>query len=89
MKAGVYGCLKKFEFAGKRLKRITKYKFWKDDNHAIFLDPLQPKVIDQKLDYLHNNPVTNMLVEEPQHYTFSSAKDYCGEKGLVTIELLQ
>ncbi|MCF6171554.1 MAG: transposase [Bacteroidales bacterium] len=77
--------LKKFEFAGKRLKRITKYKFWKDDNHAIFLDPFQPEMIDQKIDYIHNNPVAAMLVEEPQHYLFSSAKDYYGEKGLVEI----
>ncbi len=80
--------LKKFEFAGKRLRRISKYKFWKDDNHAIYLDPLNPEMIDQKLDYIHDNPVKAMLVEEPHHYIFSSAKDYCGEKGMVEIELL-
>jgi len=80
--------LRKFEFAGKRLKRISKYKFWKDDNHAIFLDPFQSEMIDQKVDYIHNNPVSAMLVEEPQHYLFSSAKDYYGEKGMVEIELL-
>jgi len=80
--------LRKFEFAGKRLKRISKYKFWKDDNHAILLDPFQTKMIDQKVDYIHNNPVTAMLVEEPQHYLFSSAIDYYGEKGMVEIELL-
>lgn len=80
--------LEKFEFAGKRLKRISKYKFWKDDNHAIQLDPLNPEMIDQKLDYIHDNPVKAMLVEEPHHYIFSSAKDYYGKKGLVKIELL-
>ena len=80
--------LRKFEFAGKKLKRISKYKFWKDDNHAIFLDPFQTEMIDQKVDYIHNNPVAAMLVEEPQHYLFSSAKDYYGEKGMVEIELL-
>ncbi len=81
--------LKKFEFAGKRLKRISKYKFWKDDNHAIFLDPFWPEMIDQKLDYIHNNPVKAMLVDEPYHYIFSSAIDYYGDKGLVEIELLK
>ncbi len=80
--------LKKFEFAGKRLKRISKYKFWKDDNHAIYLDPLYPNMIDQKLDYIHDNPVKAMIVEEPHHYIFSSAKDYTGDPGLVEIELL-
>ena len=81
--------LKKFEFAGKRLKRISKYKFWKDDNHAVYLDPLWPDMVDQKLNYIHNNPVKAMLVYEPHQYVFSSAIDYIGEKGLVEIELLQ
>jgi REP element-mobilizing transposase RayT len=80
--------LRKFEYAGKKLKRITKYKFWKDDNHAIYLDPFQPELINQKLDYIHDNPVATMLVEEPQHYVFSSAVDYCGGKGLVKVEFL-
>ena len=29
--------LDKMEFRGRPLKRITKYKFWKDGNHAIEL----------------------------------------------------
>jgi REP element-mobilizing transposase RayT len=41
--------LKKFEYAGTRLNRISKYKFWKDDNHAILLEPNQVKMIDQKI----------------------------------------
>ncbi len=80
--------LNKFEFAGSRLNRIKKYKFWKDNNHAILLDPDQPKIIDQKLDYIHNNPVSGMLVEKPEHYIFCSANDYCGNQGIVNIELL-
>ncbi|HOY39084.1 MAG: transposase [Bacteroidales bacterium] len=77
--------LKKFAFAGKRLNRITKYKFWKDDNHAIEIDSFDTEVLLQKLDYIHNNPVKSMIVLEPQDYVFSSAKDYCNEKGLVDI----
>ena len=30
--------LNQFEYAGRKLKRISKYKFWKDDNHAIELE---------------------------------------------------
>jgi len=29
-----------------------------------------------------------MIVEEPEHYIFSSASDYSGSKGLVEIELV-
>lgn len=80
--------LKKFEYAGLRLKRNSKYKFWKDDNHAILLEPGDVQMIDQKLDYIHNNPVKALLVENPEDYLFSSDKDYCGKKGLVDIELM-
>lgn len=78
--------LKKFAFAGKRLKRIPGYKFWKDDNHAILLD--NNEMIDQKLEYIHNNPVAAMIVNSPEQYVFSSARDYYGEKGLIKVELL-
>ena len=75
--------LDRFEYAGKRLKRIIRYKFWKDDNHAIaFTDN---KMIDQKLDYIHENPVRLMIVSETFHYIFSSAVDYSGNKGYVRI----
>lgn len=80
--------LNKFKYAGSRLKRISKYKFWKDGNHAILLEPNQVNIIEQKLDYIHNNPVRAMIVENQEDYIFSSARDYCGEDGLVEIELL-
>ena len=73
--------LSKFEFAGKHLKRISKYKFWKDDNHAITLDGTT--MLLQKLEYIHQNPVKADIVDEPQYYKYSSAIDYCDGKGLV------
>ena len=45
-------------------------------------------MIDQRLNYLHNNPVVEGIVEEPEHYVYSSAKDYAGIKGFLDIELL-
>ncbi len=53
--------LNQFEYAGRNLKRIKKYKFWKDDNHAIQLDNIY--LMDQKLAYIHQNPVTAMIVD--------------------------
>ncbi len=80
--------LKKFEFAGKKLKRITKYKFWKDSNHAIQLEDFDTVMKEQKLDYIHDNPVNAMLVKSPEDYLFSSAIDYAERKGLVAITLM-
>ncbi len=78
--------LNQFELIGSKLKRITKYKFWKDDNHAIELST--NKMMDARLEYIHQNPVKALIVEEPEHYVFSSAKDYSGREGLVKIDFL-
>ncbi|MGN6180017.1 MAG: transposase [Mucilaginibacter sp.] len=61
------------------------YQFWQQDNHPVCLDN---NMIDQLLNYLHNNPVTEGIVEEPEHYVYSSARDYAGIKGLLDIVLL-
>jgi hypothetical protein len=44
--------------------------------------------IDQKLDYLHYNPVEEGFVNEAYEYKYSSAIDYSGRKGLVYVELI-
>jgi hypothetical protein len=46
------------------------------------------KVIDQKLDYLHKNPVEEGLVFSTEHYVYSSAIDYAGEKGLLDVNII-
>ncbi len=43
---------------------------------------------DQRLNYLHNNPVKDGIVFEAHHYMWSSAIDYSGGKGLLDIEFL-
>lgn len=39
-----------------------------------------PEMLIAKLEYIHNNPVKAGLVEEPQEYRYSSAKDYLSEE---------
>jgi len=80
--------LYRFEFAGKYLKTVEKYHFWQDGSHAIYLDPHKPEMMRQRLNYVHENPVRAGIVEEAKDYLYSSARDYCGKKGLVRIELL-
>lgn len=76
--------LDRFEFAGRKIKRVSKYKFWKDDNHAIQLE--DSEIIHQKVDYIHNNPVEAEIVIEPHEYIYSSAKFYADEPTLVKCE---
>ncbi len=80
--------LKKFEEAGKKDRRITKYKFWQPSNHAIELEPFRPDIMDQKLNYIHYNPVEEGIVMYPEEYLYSSARDYAEIPGLVKIERL-
>ncbi|NOY95969.1 MAG: transposase [Chlorobi bacterium] len=78
--------LSAFKAAGKPLKRIKKYKVWQDGNHPVELDT--NKILDQRLSYLHNNPVEHGIVFRAEDYVYSSAIDYYGGKELLEIELL-
>lgn len=64
----------------------TKYKFWQNEYHPIEL--FYNAMMDQKLDYVHNNPVKEGIVESPEDYLYSSARDYCGKKGLLEVEFM-
>jgi putative transposase len=75
-----------FKSAGAKNKRNKDYQFWQQDNHPEELESNDFK--DQKLDYIHMNPVKAGLVDEPEHYRWSSARDYAGVKGLVKMEIL-
>lgn len=75
-----------FERAGAKSSNVTKYQFWQHHNKPILL--WSAKVIEQKADYIHNNPVEAGFVTESQYWQYSSAIDYCGGKGLVDVEWL-
>ena len=61
-------------------------RFWQQDLHPIWLRT--PAVIDQKLDYLHTNPVIEGLVDEPHHYPYSSAAAYAGMPALLNVDII-
>jgi REP element-mobilizing transposase RayT len=77
--------LYRFEFAGKFDNRIKKYKFWLGTNHAVLL--YTNEMIDQRINYVHENPVRALIVSKAQEYLFSSACDFAGEKGYVDVQL--
>ncbi|MFM7983128.1 MAG: transposase [Candidatus Fonsibacter sp.] len=78
--------LSMFKNAGEYNTNNKNFQFWKQDNKPIEL--WSNEVLDQKLDYLHNNPVVEGIVEKPEDYLYSSARDYAGIKGLLQIELI-
>lgn len=76
-----------FERAGSKNPNNEKYQFWQQHNNPI--ESFSNEVMDQKLEYLHNNPVVSGIVVEPWDYLYSSAKDYSGGKGLVDILFIE
>ena len=70
------------------LKRVSHYKVWQDGTHPEILT--SSKFIEQKLDYLHNNPVADEIVDEPEEYRYSSARDYYSKKkGYLEVEIIE
>ena len=60
------------------------WQLWQQHNHPIELDTNFK--IDQKMRYLHENPVKAGFVDAPEHWVYSSARDYAGNQGLIEIE---
>ena len=74
------------EEAAEKSSNVKHYQLWRHDNKPIEL--WSNKVIDEKLNYIHNNPVEEGPVFKAEHYVYSSAIDYAGEKGLLDIVLI-
>ena len=78
--------LNRFEYAGRNDNKIKNFKFWQEgyDETTIYLVDF----FNQKLNYIHENPVRAEIVTEPHHYLYSSALNYAGEKGLIDVEFI-
>lgn len=75
--------LNRFEYAGKIDRKIKSFKFWQEGNASqeIFLE----QFFQQKLNYIHQNPVKAELVNYADDYLYSSAIDYAEGKGLLNV----
>ena len=73
-----------FNYAGKQNNNNKDFQFWKQDYHPIELNTHE--IMQQRLNYLHENPVKSGLVWEAWNYKYSSAIDYnTNENGLLKL----
>lgn len=63
--------LEQFEKHGRENSQNKYYQVWQQSNHATEL--FSDKVIEQKREYIHQNPVEAGLVTTAEYYRFSSA----------------
>ena len=76
--------LNMMEKAGQRKSNIKKRQFWQHHNKPIEL--WSNKVIKQKIEYIHNNPVEQGFVTDPIHWKYSSARNYSDDETVLKID---
>ena len=78
--------LKQLKFYKKKHKRNQDYQVWQEGIHPKLI--VDEKTLLSTIEYIHNNPVKRGYVDMPDHWRYSSGRDYAGLKGLVDIEPL-
>jgi putative transposase len=78
--------LHQFEYYASRHSRNEKYQLWEHDNH--FVELSSPAFTQQKIDYIHQNPVRAGLVYRAEDYVYSSASNYAGIDQIIDIDCL-
>jgi len=73
--------LEQFKKSALKSPNVKHLQFWRHDNKPIEL--WSNKVIFEKINYIHYNPVEEGLVYKPEDFVYSSARDYSGEKGIL------
>lgn len=67
-----------FERVGKKNRRNLDFQLWQQHNHSVELSTNE--MMDQRLDYVHNNPVEAGFVDDPASWEWSSCASY--ERGV-------
>jgi REP element-mobilizing transposase RayT len=76
--------LDQLKFYKKKHKTNQKYQVWQEGYHPKAI--LSENVLKQKIEYVHYNPVRRGFVDKPEHWRYSSARNYLGVEGIVSIE---
>ena len=64
-------------------KKDRQYQFWQEGSHPQAIQG--EKMMEQKIEYIHYNPVRRGYVDEPLDWRYSSARNYAGLKGLIPV----
>ena len=73
-----------FRYHAKFNKRVEEHQLWTHENHAVELT--DNKMIESRIDYIHQNPVRAGIVENQADYLYSSARNYQQLNGIIKID---
>jgi len=71
------------EFLRAKHKTDRTYQLWQEGSHPQLIQG--DEMMWQKIEYVHNNPVSRGYVEDPLHWRYSSARNYAGQAGLIPV----
>ena len=76
--------LSRLRFAKCAHKSDREYQFWQEGAHAEMV--FSESVMREKLEYIHFNPVKRGYVDSPEHWRYSSARNYHRQPGLIEVD---
>ena len=62
-----------------------RYQFWQEGSHPQRIQGVE--MMRQKIAYIHNKPAKRGWVDEPEHWRYSSARNYADMRGLLNVEM--
>ena len=65
-------------------KTDRQFQFWQEGVHPEWISSVE--MMRQKIEYIHQNPVKRGYVDLPEHWRYSSARDYMGVEGLLPVD---
>ena len=78
--------LHQFKYYASLHSRNETYQLWEHDSHPIEL--IARAFTQQKIDYIHDNPVAAGLVYRAEDYIYSSASNYAGLDQIIDVDCL-
>ncbi|MDZ7722876.1 MAG: transposase [candidate division KSB1 bacterium] len=69
--------LNQLKFYKKAYKTESRYQVWQEGMHPKYMQ--SPDMMRQKIEYIHRNPVERGYVQQPEHWVYSSARNYFTE----------
>ena len=69
--------LHQFAYGKKAFKDRSRYQVWQEGSHPQLIQ--DDRMLRQKMAYIHHNPVRRWLVDMPEHWRYSSARNDGGQ----------
>jgi putative transposase len=76
-----------FEFRKKKYKDKSNYQVWQEGFHPQQI--LNSDMFIQKIEYIHYNPVKRGFVDMPEHWKYSSARNFIGDESIIRLDRIE